>query len=775
MKIKTRRSYSGRYWSVVAQRLLIAVALATVAVPSFSASVRAEIVHREILAVYDSTFEATPGDTLIHARAEMPLNHLGYVLDFHDAQTGLPDPQTLSRYAAVITWFTYDVNRPAEYLAWARKATEANIPFIVLGQTGVPGTPRNVALFNRILKPMGIELTSGFVEATFGTTILRSDPSIVGYEHPLGDLLPAYPIIRPVSNNAQVLLEVQGPPREHLARSALVTAGPSGAFVPAAFALYSDATLGRTQWLVDPFSLFERVLGKSQFPVPDTTTVSGRRLYFSHVDGDGWNDSVDMERYKDPQILAAEVMKRELIEPYPELPVTVGLISADLDDAYGPAEKAAATARSLFSLPQVQSASHTATSPLVWSFYENYSQIAEETLIHDGSSGGGVGKGLLHIVTDALGVTQVLSDSEQKRAMFVSGGRRLPRAYFRDPFSLQGEIAGSVETIAGLTPAGKVVDLLQWSGDAKPYEAALKAARTAGLRNINGGGARLDDEYPSVGYVSAIARTVGGERQIYSVDADDSSFMNTEGGGNSAGYSAIETTLQRTESPRRLKGIDLHYHVYSAKKQASLNAIKHRLDWARNAPVAPITASDYAAIADGFFTTRIEADGPSDWTISDRGGLQTVRFDDIKEASPDLTASRGIVGSTVYQGSLYIALDADVPDARISFKSKPDETGSPAGTTAVQLESARWQVRGLLRKQCGFSFVSHGYGEGAFVWKDLSPGDYRVNIEHDSASIWQQVVKVDSEGRLDFIAPASALEPLLVSIDCEPKRAGGQS
>src|SRR4051812_41409103 len=72
-------------------------------------------VNRHVLAIYDSTFEAAPDATLVHSKAEMPLNHLGYIVDYVDAAKALPDPESVARYAAVMTWFTYDVSRPSEY------------------------------------------------------------------------------------------------------------------------------------------------------------------------------------------------------------------------------------------------------------------------------------------------------------------------------------------------------------------------------------------------------------------------------------------------------------------------------------------------------------------------------------------------------------------------------------------------------------------------------------------------------------------------------------
>jgi hypothetical protein len=712
----------------------------------------AEPINRRVLAIYDSTFEKTPDSTLVHSKAEMPLNHLGYVVDYRDAAKALPDPESAASYAAVITWFTYDVSRPSEYMAWARRLAERGVPFIIFGQMGAPATPQYLRSINSLLGPMGIAYTSNFVEATNGTQIIVADPVAIGFERPLKDGLPSYPVIRRISADAGVLLEVQAPQRERLVHSALVTAGPRGAFIVSGFALYVDPALGRTEWIVDPFTILRRVLGSAPFPIPDTTTVSGRRLYFSHVDGDGWNDDVSIDRYSNPAAIAAEVMAKELIEPYPDLPVTVGLITSDLDPAFGDGERAAAAARHIFSLPQVEMASHSATSPLVWSFYENYSRVEEEKLM-GGTSTPDASADWLSTVGGALGLVQTPSDIERNRMLYLSGERGLPRAYVRDAFSLQAEVQGAVDKANELAPEGKRATIYSWTGDAEPFEAAVQATRQAGLRNINGGGAHIDPSYASMSDVTPIARQVGTERQIYAVDASDSSFAS---GGESGitGFSALKATLEATESPVRLKGVDLYYHVFAAKGAASLKVVRGFLDWARSADLAPITASQYAAIADGFFSTQLEQAGPSSWLVSDRDGLQTVRFDGSDRQFVDIRDSVGVVGSRMYQGSLYVALDASVPAARISIRREQPIANADAGASIAQLEEANWMVHDVKRGAGRLTYSALGFGTARFSWKDLARGNYHVEASRGAEVVWQTDVNVGPDGVLEIHLPS---------------------
>jgi hypothetical protein len=55
--------------------------------------------------------------------------------------------------------------------------------------------------------------------------------------------------------------------------------------------------------------------------------LSGRRIWFSHIDGDGWNNISYLEDYRDKSTIAATVVLRELIAPYPTRSYGLSLIS----------------------------------------------------------------------------------------------------------------------------------------------------------------------------------------------------------------------------------------------------------------------------------------------------------------------------------------------------------------------------------------------------------------------------------------------------------------
>jgi hypothetical protein len=496
-------------------------------------------------------------------------------------------------------------------------------------------------------------------------------------------------------------------------------------------------------------------------PVPDVTTLSGRRIWFSHIDGDGWNNVTRVEAYQDKPTIAATVILRELIAPYPDLPVAVGVIGADVDERYGTPEAARAAARELYALPQVELATHSYTHPYQWSFFENYDRKLEERLIGPDESD------LKSVWGDRMrrfarrlfpGLVRKGSEAEGK---FLDEDP--PRAYSDYPFDLDQEIRGAITAAEEYAPEGKRGTLYLWSGGAEPFEDAIAQTRRLGLRNLNGGDSRFDPDYPSISYLSAISRVAGAERQIYAANANDYIYTTDGGpGGRDHGFLHLEATVNATENPRRLKPINVYYHMFAGEKASQLQGVRHHLDLARQAPIVPIAASHYAAIADGFFGTRITALGDSSWIVQNRGALQTVRFDDVAELSVDFARSVGVIGQQRKGSTLYVALDEARDEVIVAL-------GPEAAQTAPvpYLVDGRWTFRDMRRHDCGFSVMAKGYGQGQMTWGGLKPGTYQVTVLDAKDDAWEETAQVGDDGRLAVTADADALEnPVNVDVAC---------
>jgi hypothetical protein len=750
---------------LISYRLIAALLLGTLLAvhPAYAFDVvfSGRTVKRELLAIYDGRQEGAPHLTRLHKLAEMPINHLGYFLTYQDVNAPLPDPASLEHYRAIVTWFVEPLENPSAYVAWLEQAVEHGLDYVVLGEFAPRETDELIPALNRVLAHLGLEHKNNFVELTYRARVVMQDPQMVGFERKLDKALPGFPIIaaHPGQTRAHLVLEAMR--GDAPISSVILATGERGGFVAQNYTVLLEPNTDRVSWLIDPFRFFQLALGDERFPVPDVTTVSGRRLYFSQIDGDGWNNVSEVEHYREAQMLSSEVIARETIEAYPDLPVSVGLIAGDALPMLGGIPEAARVARRLFALPNVEVASHTHSHPYNWSFYENYDRRAEEQRVNTYRP---PNQPMRERLTAALLRAAGKEVPPSRFDKYVAGSDDLPRTYLRKPFNLDLEVQGALKFSEQLAPKGKSAKLYLWSGDATPFEAAVRATRAAGVRNLNGGDSRLDNEYPSVAYVPPIARPVGKERQIYAVNSNENTYTN-EWNGPYGGQLMLEYTLANTDRPRRLKGFDLYYHMYSGEKQAALTTVKHFLDIARTSEVAPISASHYAAIADDFFGVALEQIGFFSWAVSNRGALQTVRFDGAAELDVDLAASTGVLGANWHEAALYVTLDAAVDRAVVSLHSRSQAAGGTPGPL-LSLVHSRWRLSARKLEHCGLTVEAEGFGPGEMLWQTRSGQTFAISAERHGQTLAQQVGTADDSGQLGIRLDTSAIEPLTIRLSC---------
>ena len=752
---------------VPSSRLFGALLLMLVAVmlPSAAGAQRlgqefvSEPVRREILAFYDSREEARPDLTRIHRFTEMPLNYFGLVLTYWDINTGLPSAERVANVRGIITWFRRA--QPTAFYAWAQRAVVRGARMVVIGNSGLPSATTSLTDANKLFAEIGFGLSGAGVDLTHGTRILQRD-ALIGYERPLDPVLPPYPIVGTFGHDVTSHLVLEHRDGNLTLASSVVLTSNRGGYAANGYFVYEEPVTGRTKWIVDPFAFFQKAFGVETAPIPDVTTLSGRRMWFSHIDGDGWNNVSGIEAYRDKPTIAATVILRELIAPYPDLPVAVGVIGADVDERYATPEAARQAARDLFALPQVEVATHSYTHPYQWSFFENYDRRLEERLIGP----------------DQTEWRSVLGDRMRKfaRRLFpgllpkvsdVAEGKFVeedpPRAYSEFPFDLDQEIRGAITIAEEYAPEGKRGTLYLWSGGAEPFEGAIGRTRRLGLRNLNGGNSRFDPDYPSISYLSAISRVAGAERQIYAANANDFIYT-TDGGGRDHGFLHLDATIKSTEEPRRLKPINVYYHMFAGEKTAQLEGVRFHLDAARQALVTPVAASHYAAIADGYFTTQLASLGELTWMVQNRGALQTVRFDDVADLSVDFARSVGVIGQRRKGNSLYVALDEAREDVIVALAR---ETPSQTGTPVPYLVDGRWAFRDMRRRDCGFSVMARGYGTGQMNWGGLRPGSYQITASDTKSQSWKEVAVVGADGILALTVDADAVSnPVTIDVTC---------
>jgi hypothetical protein len=672
-----------------------------------------------VLGLYDGAEGRRPEEAMVHRMAEMPLNHLGLILRAHDIRKGLPAVESLGDVGGVLCWFSGDrMAAPEKFVEWLERAS-AGRKLVWAGTAAFyrrsDGQVTPAAVRQRAWKLLGIENRGHWTELTYDAKVIVSDPQVIGFERKLTGVLPPFGIFHMAAEGWKAHLVLRRPSGEE---STLVATGPRGGFVAPDYT-HRVGPEHDWQWNIDPIEFFRRAFDLAGVPAPDTTTLSGRRIYYSHIDGDGWRNRTEVMPYRKDGKLSSEVVWRELIHPYPDLPVTVAPIAGDLDPKWRGSGEMLDLARRILAEPQVEAGTHTYTHPLKWEFYSKYDR------------------------------------SQEPLAPLTAAGEIIngPRAYADRPFDVNHEIGGSSEFINRLLPKGKKVQVVQWSGNTQAFEEVIAASRKAGLANINGGDSRYDAEYPSLIWVAPLGRRVGTQLQVYSSSSNENTYTSLWT-NRFFGYRLVENTINRTEKPRRLKPFNLYYHMYTGEKHAALHALKHGLERARNSELAPVETSRFARIVEGFFSAELTLQADGAWRIGQRCQLPTLRFDHAAGRSVDWRRSRGVAGERHHQGSLYVALDESEPDAVVALRNGPPD---PAVASLIE---SRWRIWDVQRLADGIRFRAQGYGKGSMAWQVPMRGGFIASVNGAEAARG----RVGNDGVLRAELSVPAREPVQVEI-----------
>ncbi|MDB5097161.1 MAG: hypothetical protein JWM80_1582 [Cyanobacteria bacterium RYN_339] len=548
------------------------------------------------------------------------LNHLGLIPRFHDMAKGLPDAAASARARGVVAWLEAgDVADPEALDAWLLARVKADQPIALLSGVGVL-TERadGAALPHHVWGPLLEALDLGYdglVEERPVGTLGYKPFKVPGAEASQSDAPHTFWDAKALPGAHAVLTLASGKQQ-----SDVLIQGKHGAVAlsPELVMEFNPVTYA-ARWRVDPFVLLGAALRTQNLPAPDPTTINGRRAFFAHIDGDGFNNaSVQRKSLPSGRVILDEVLKRT------PLPTTVSIVAgstqghADLEGI----------AREIFALPNVEAASHTFTHP---HDYVAQTATAGDSVVDDGS------------------------DDPNARMKHVS----------LDP---KHEVDDSLRFVQTLCPPGKHPAAMLWSGRTNPSPGYLARAAACGVVNINGGDARLNRHFPSITALSSYGRDVGPYTQVHSAAANENLFTNLWTGPFD-GLREVIGQFKFTDEPRRLAAVNIYYHFYAGERAAGLKALLECYRWAESQPLTPVFASSYARGVEGFYSARIMPAGDAAWDVADMGTLRTLRFDH-EARDPDLAASQNVAGfSRASGGRLFVHLSG--PSAHLALAPAP--------------------------------------------------------------------------------------------------------
>ncbi len=599
-----------------------------------------EVMPRTVLGLYDGG-EGAGGDmffTNLQRYVVMPLNYLGYTVEMHDMREPLPAGILRGRYAGGVIWpYSTSSGEKQGLKQWILNCVEQGLPLVFLERFGI-------SLDSDLTSSLGLAMEQFTQLAPPAKVIAKDD--MVGFEQQPLPRIDAYLPVR--AKNGRVLLQLS---TANGVTSDAVAITPWGGYVSGPYVV-TQLMESQAAWVIDPFRFFSEALKLPIMPVPDTTTENGVRLLLAHVDGDGFESRAEWPGGK----LASEELLSNILKRY-RIPTAVSFITSTLaPDGLYPQKSARyeEVARDILALPWVEGASHSFSHPFRWK------PDQEDT---------GVEAEIWHTVD-------------------VPGYK----------FDLESEISDSINYINNrLMPAGKKARLFLWTGNCLPAGDAVRLTYENGLLNINGGSTIITNSNRTLTAVAPLGISRGKWFQVFAPNQNENVYTNLWS-RNFYGYSRIIETFSLTESPRRLKPVNIYYHFYSASKEASLSALRKAYDWAMGQRLFGIFTSEYIEKVLDFNRTVI-ARNSDEWLVRNGGSLRQMRIP-THAGFPQLEEGTNLAGYSDLGDNRYLHLGPG-GEARVRLAVTPP--------TAVSLEYAAARVTDFTRsgKNMRISFTGH--------------------------------------------------------------------
>lgn len=571
----------------------------------FGTSLIAPLPNR-MLALFDSE-KHNLLNSPIFAQLSLPFERAGYPIAFHDIQNSTL-PKNLSSYAGVIIWLPdHSFPKTKAFAQWLKRwQKEKTILWI------------DTAMSPTVERLLGMRYLALPSQAQRKRWAFDDTQSFTGFETTLDA----------IRHSATHSLKLSKPDQKALinvitesGQKTLLASAPWGV-AAAKHSLFTTDPFQDDRWLINPKVLIHELLGLAVIPVADATTENGRRIATAHIDGDGFPSKSNLPGTP----FTADVIHREVLEQYTNIPTTVSVIEGEISAAGLHPSKSAeleAIAKEIFRLPHVEIASHSFSHPFYW------------------------------------GSTPVSFNDLY--------GRHLKIPNYTLDFNR--EITGSLNYInTQLAPANKKAKVFLWSGYADPKATSIALTAEAGVENVNGGNTYVTADKFLLSNISPTLIPYESGIQVLAPTMNENIYTNLWT-RNFGGYARAVETFELLDQGERLKSIAIYYHMYSAEFPAALKALKSVYDWVLTQDINPMWLSDYAKRArtsyDLAIGTPLSPDSKTDsarWTVVSQG-TKTLRLPETLahqwDHEPWANSDLGIAGWRSVHGDTYIHLARD--------------------------------------------------------------------------------------------------------------------
>jgi polysaccharide biosynthesis protein PelA len=566
-------------------------------------------------------------DTLTAGFLQTPLEYFGMEVDFLNvAKKQLPE-RLADRYRGIILdqELRIPVEKEEAFATWLLDQRKQGVKLLFTGE--LPFHREHV--WNRVVQELGMDGEHRHIRLNGKPAIAQKDAELMAGEVPIEALRSEFHALA-APRGARVALSLTGEDIEgHSLRFDPIFLTDWGGAMFRPYILLSGMP-GQVFSYCDLYRFTSEWLGTTNpMPIPDTSTRDGMRIFYTHIDGDGFVSQSSLAG----RPICGEAIRDRILKKYP-FPVTVSVIEAEIEAQIVGLDQAnigryREAARSTFALPNVQAGSHSWSHPFRWLDYDP----ADDT-------------------------------------KYATRGLVLKPSVALEGVDMEREVKGSIKYInETLLPPGKQVEIMLWSGNCRPGHEALRHCSELGVENMNGGNTVLSRLYPGIASVSPRHTRWDDEMQVFSSNQNEFLYANGWQGPFYGGFANLIDTLERTGSPRRLKPVNVYYHFYSATHMSSLRALEKIMDWCQSQPLHALTARDYARIVKDAYRTRIYPLGPRRWLVSNEGQLRTLRFA-ASAGTPDMALCKGVTGYVV-EGDLLYVHTSGLPVTEIVLADKP--------------------------------------------------------------------------------------------------------
>ncbi|SOE58721.1 extracellular protein [Caballeronia arationis] len=560
-----------------------------------------------------TNLNVTPGVRYV----SMPLNYLGYRVEFADASKPLPAAPLDGRYAGIVVWLDGPPPDAGALRAWLLAQIDSGMHVAMLTSFGMN-------LDDALAAKLDLEPVLGLPGKRLRVDSM--DDAMMGFEmKPRPDPRDTTGVRAGPHSRSLLRLRSADLGNDYAIDAAAIT--PWGGYALRPFAVFDMSLANQARWVVQPIRFFKAALRlPDDMPAPDPSTENGRRLLMTHIDGDGLASRAEYAvdggamNPKAPQYSGDALY--EVIREF-GLPTTVSVIEGEISDD-GPyrsiAPRLREIARRMFALPNVEMASHTYTHPLQWMRVTGLAAKPSEDTTTEGGS----------------------------RANY--NGLSIDIPGYR--YDTAREIGGSIGYIDRLAPPGKRVKVLLWSGDCQVPASVIQAADAAGVYNMNGGDTLITKSDPTWSAIAPLGVNKDGYFQVFAPNQNEEPYTQLWQGPY-YGYTRVLETFDMTGTPIRFKPVDVYYHMFSGTKFASVEALKKVYGRLLAEPLMPVYASEYAQKVLDFERMSIARDGDF-WRVHGGGALRTVRLPPGR--APELASAEGVAGYLAGPGGVYVHL-----------------------------------------------------------------------------------------------------------------------